>query len=175
MKFKNPDGKSIGAFGIMALGIVAGAMVSDGVVSLLHTPKAAAGTAEAKKESNMLLVKRAGVIAASGYAGAGVQGTDTTSVLVKAACYGMAAKQGLNIVKDLAATNPKMADTSTPTKKFIASAVGLACPSASANTWGGMNASRRRRPLRVPAVDFNAPVTNSLDEALVVGEQLATA
>ncbi len=167
MKFKNPDGKKIGAFGIMALGIVAGAMVSDGVVSLLHTPKAAAGSAEAKKEANMLLLKRGGVIAASGYAGAGIEGTDTTSVLVKAACYGMAAKQGLNIVKDLAATNPKMADTSTPTKKFIASAVGLACPSASANTWGGMNAYRRKRNLGVFVPNMDQPLNASRQKIVV--------
>lgn len=172
MKFKNPDGKKIGALGIMVAGVIAGAMVSDGVVSLLHTPKAAAGTAEAKKETNMLLLKRAAIVAGAGYAGAGIEGTDTNSVLVKAVCVGMATKQGLNIVKDFAATKPSLADTSTPTKKFFAASLGLNCPGTPATQWG-MNGSRRRRALRVPAVDFNAPVTNSLDAAVAAGEMLA--
>lgn len=144
MKFANPNGKKIGDLGIMVAGIIVGAMASDGVVSLIHNQTASADAATAKKENTMLLVKRGAIIAASGYGAAGVNGTDSTSVFVKNVGIGMAVKQSLNVVKDLASKNSKLADTSTKPKKFIANALGLACACDVPAMQYGMGRAKRR-------------------------------
>lgn len=149
MKFANPNGKRIGDLGVMVAGIIVGSMASDGVVSLIHNPKAGADAATAKKEETMLLVKRGAIIAASGYGAAGITGTDSTSVFVKNVGIGMAVKQSLNVVKDIASKNSKLADTSTKPKKFIANALGLACACDVPAMQYGMGRAKRRA-LRSP-------------------------
>lgn len=144
MKIKNPSGKELGAFALPILGYVAGAMLSRGVVSAIHTPKAVAGTPEAKKEATMLLVKRGAIVGGSVYGGAAISGTDDTSVIAKAIAYGMAGMQAIDTVRDLSKSNSKLADTTTPTKKFIASSLGLACPETQETSAWGMGRTRRR-------------------------------
>jgi hypothetical protein len=175
MKFKNPQGKEIGAFGTVLAGVVIGAMLSDGVVSLIHTPTAGADATTAKKEETMLLAKRGAIIVASGYAGAGISGTDTTSVLAKSACYGMAGKQTINVVSSLAGKNAKLADTSTKAKRFIASTLGLACPDASstANSWMNGSRSRKRHALRIPAAYPLEVEQSPLDAIYAEGASMA--
>lgn len=165
MNFKNPSGKQIGDFALPILGYVTGAMLSRGLVSAIHTPKAVAGTDEAKKEATMLLVKRGAIIGASVYAGAGISGTDTTSVLAKAVSYGMAGMQTIDTIKHLAGNSPKLADTSTKGKKILASSLGLACPETETTTVWGMGRARRRSSLRIPEMS-NIEATYSPADAI---------
>lgn len=162
MKWKNPDGKKFSTVGVTVGGLLLGAMVSDGIVSFIHTPKATAGTEEAKKEANMLLIKRGAVAVGAGYAGAGIDGNDNTSVFVKSACYGAATKQGLSIVYGVAKTQPKLADTSTPVKRAIAATFGLACPGDAPL----MGTKRRRTGMKGMGVFIPNPNNGSKERIL---------
>lgn len=164
MKFSNPQGKEISAFATMVGGVVLGAMASRMAVAAIHTPTAGADATTAQKEKTMLLAKRGAIIVASGYAGAGISGTDTMAVLAKGACYGAAGMQTIDAVADLA-KGSKVDDTSTKTKRVIASGFGLACPSS--NSLNAPRKNWRKRALRMPAVieSPSAFSTNPLDVA----------
>lgn len=168
MKFNNPNGKAIGEVATMLGGLVLGAMASRAAISAVHTPTAGADDATAKKEKTMLLVKRGVVIAAAGYAGAGITGNDTTSTIAKAACAGAAAIQVLDGVKDFAATSTQLADTGTKTNKAIRAAFGLACPcdaNAASKTWG--MGRTKRRALREPYVTEALDAGSIFDKAIL--------
>lgn len=152
MKFKNPQGKEIGEVATMVGGLVLGAIVSRGVISAIHTPTAGADATTSKKESTMLLVKRGAIVLASGYAGAGINGNDAVTTVVKGMCYGMATMQAIDGIKDVASTNASLSDTSTKTKRVIANSLGLgcACDTPVARQW--MNAARRKSRLSMPAI-----------------------
>lgn len=150
MKFKNPNGKEIGNFATVVGGVVLGAMASRALISAVHTSTGNADAGIAKKESTMLLAKRGGIALVSGYAGSGIEGNDTLSVVAKAACYGMAGMQIVDGVKDVAVKNAKLTTPTTKTQKIAAAALGLGCPSdvVPASNWG-MGKARIRRALGV--------------------------
>jgi hypothetical protein len=161
MNFKNPNSATLQSTVLLFLGITVGAMASRAVVGALHTPTEGADAATAKKESNNLKLKRVGIVAASGYGASSVSGNDTTSQLLKGLGYGMATMQTIDLVKDVAATSPKIATAN----KAIQQAVGLACPCDTPTIpMYAMNGAGRRnngRSLRaVITPDFNA-VNNS--------------
>lgn len=171
MKFKNPQGKEFAEVATMVGGLVVGAMASRALVSAIHTPTAGADATTAKKESTMLLVKRGAIIVASGYAGAGISGNDTTSTLAKAVCYGMAGMQAIDGVKDLAGKNAKLADTSTKTKRVIASTFGLACacdtPAPANQLFGARRRKSRGMGIIVETNNFN-PVADFANTPTIV-------
>lgn len=144
MKFTNPKSKDFTDTATVVVGLVVGAMASRAVIGAIHKP-----TGDVKKDEKMLLVKRGVIIVGSGYGSAGIKGADTMSVLAKSALQGMAGMQTIDGVKDFAAKSTKLADTSTPAKKIMASAVGLGCPSCETATPALWGTRRKRRSLGV--------------------------
>jgi hypothetical protein len=174
MNFKKPSSNKLTDHASMFGGAVAGSMVSRGLISAMHKPTAGADAALTKKEDQMLLIKRAGLIVVSGYAGAGIDGNDVMSTLIKGALIGVATMQTIDLVKDLAAKDPKLSDTSTPAKKMVARSLGLGCGCSEATPVMDLGMGRpRRRSLRMPEIqNYNfAPVVelNALDQAVQSG------
>ena len=173
MKFTNPNSKTLKDNATVVGGMAIGAMGSRGVMSLIHKPTGTTDAAAAKKESMMLLAKRGAIIVAGFYGASALSGSDTVTVLVKAALNGMAVMQTIDVVKDLAAKNATLANTSTPVKKFVATSLGLGCAcDTPAQAWG-MGKTRAKRYLR-GVEDFNPGNNmNSLEAMVQNGRQLA--
>jgi hypothetical protein len=166
MVIKNPNSAMLQSTLILLASYSLGAMASRVVLGLVHKPTEGADEATAKKESNNLKAKRAGIVLASGYGASAVSGTDTTSQFLKGLGLGMAVTQSLDLVKDFASANPANSDTSTTIKKAKANALGLACPcDVPAIPMYGMNGMGRgkgRRSLRAVVMqDYDQPLVNA--------------
>lgn len=173
MKFKtSPSGNDFGNTGKVVVGLVLGAIASRAVVSVLHTPTAGADAATMKKEDNMLLAKRGGVVLVSGYAATGIQGNDTASMIAKAACQGMAVMQVLDGVTDLAAKTPTIKTPTTKTQKIVSAALGLGCPTDVPTGSWGMGRTKRRAALKSPVFSEYQEV-NPLELAVQQGAEMA--
>ncbi len=174
MKFGNPKSQQIQDAAALVVGAVAGGAVSRGVIGLIHKPSGATDDATLKKESNMLLVKRAVLAAAAVYGAAAISGTDTVATAVKGSLVGMAVLQIADAVADTAAKSSKLAitDTSTATQKFTAHMLGLKC-ACTTPTPGMGKPTRRYARLRMPEVPALVSSENPYDAIFAAGQQLS--
>lgn len=173
MKFSNPSSSTLMTTATMFGGLVVGAMISKGVVGLIHKPSGATDEATLKKEKNALLLKRGAIVAGSAFAGASIVGNDTVSTVSKALAFGMASGQTIEIVKDATASNTKLADTSTTSKKFIANALGLACP-CDAPAYGMGKPRRKSRAYGVRMPEMAMLDQNNIFDQAIQNAKLAS-
>lgn len=139
-------------------GAAVGAMLSEGVFSLLHngTQDAIAGADNSKS------IKRGVIAVGGGVLAAFVSGTDALSQAIKGAGLGMAVAQSVKLVSEIAAKSPMVQSYATggKAKMFIAKSLGLnfSCDSAVAL----QGARRRHRALRAAEdVQFAEIMENS--------------
>lgn len=162
MTFTNPKQSTAKTTALMFVGLTIGAMASRATFGIIHEDKAGLNDADAKKQGYMKLAKRAGMVAASGYAAAGLQGKDDASIIMKNIALGAGGIQVIDGVKDAASGNAKLMalTTGTKTQKATAKALGLGCPCETTLMAMPLNAPRRRRRLNGPSLLDNNGVGN---------------
>ena len=158
MNFKKPSEKSAIETLASVGGFIGGAAASRGAFGLVHDPKGVT-EADIKSDRTAGYVKRAAIVVAAAAAASALVGTDTASMAVKSALYGIAGMQILDGVKDYSATNATTAALATsakPASKFAARALGLGCPCQE----GALGKPRRRgrgsrlRGYEIPTSEF---------------------
>lgn len=147
MDVSKPNASKIKSTFIMLAGAFLGAMVSEGVMGVIHKGTTSADPSEIKKDATMKLVKRGVITAGSGYGAASVKGTDTTSDLLKGALTGMAVQQGTKLVSEAVKSTPALSNAAAKTS-FTKNMVGLGCACQPLPT---INRPARVRALRNPA------------------------
>jgi len=127
MDIKKPSQKSAIETASYIGGAAGGAMLSEGVFSLVHDPAkdAITGSDTAK------IVKRGAIIVGGTLLAAYVTGTSVLASVVKGAGAGMAVNQTVRLVADIAAKSSKAQTLATGSKaqQFLAKTIGLSCPS----------------------------------------------
>lgn len=130
MEFKKPSGKSFQDTALLAGGAFAGGFASRVAIGLIHKPTAnSEDTAALKKEENMLLAKRGGIMLASLVAMTSVGGKDEGATIVRGTFLGMAVVQGLEAIKSLASKSSIAAKSA-----IVSDALGLGCSCNGINT-----------------------------------------
>lgn len=172
MDFQNPTSSKLKTTLTMFGGMVLGAMVSEGVIGVIHKPNTSADPAAIKKDNTMLLVKRGAIAGGSAYGAAAIKGEDTTSTVVRGMLYGMAGQQTVKIVTHVVKSNDKIA-TTVSKSKFAANATGLAC--ACTQPLPTLNRAVRVRALRNPAYVNTGLNGNIFENAINKNAMLANA
>lgn len=147
---KKPTQKSATETASQFGGGVVGAMLSRGVLSVIHDD----ATNPASGLNKGKLMKQ-GILAVAGLAGSMfINPTDVLGHIAKGALQGMAVMQGVDAAATYAASTNKAATLTTSgskSDKFIAKSLGLACPGD--NVYG-MGRPRSRRALRSAVVEI---------------------
>lgn len=152
---KKPTQKSATETASQFGGGVAGAMLSRGVLSVIHDD----ATNPASGLNKTKLVKQL-VLAGVGVAGSMyINSTDALSHMAKGALQGMAIMQGIDAVTTYTASTgaaTTLAASTKKTDKFLAKSLGLSCPGDMAY---GMGYPRRRAAMRSPFVEIPMELT----------------
>jgi hypothetical protein len=152
---KKPTQKSATETASQFGGGVAGAMLSRGVLSVIHDD----ATNPASGLNTTKLIKQLG-LAALGIAGSMyINSTDVLSNMAKGALQGMAIMQGIDAVTTYTASTTAattLVSSVKKTDKFMAKSLGLACPGDMAY---GMGRPRRGAAMRSPFVEIPMEVT----------------
>lgn len=154
MKFTTPNGSKVESTVLMIAGLAIGAMASRAGFAAIHEDKAGLDTAAAKKQTLVKAGKRVAIIGASGYAAAGINGSDNTSVIVKNIALGSALVQVVDGAKDALAGNSKINASGTKLQRIAAASLGLGCPceSQSLEALPLNRPHRKHRRLNSPAL-----------------------
>lgn len=143
-------------------GGVGGAMLSRGVLSVIHDD----ATNPEKGLNKTKLFKQLGLAAAGAFGSAFINADDTVSHVFKGALQGMAVMQGIDAVTTYVASTNKataLVAGTTKTDKFLAKSLGLSCPGDAGYGMG----RPRRRALRMPELEIPMELVGNNYEAPV--------
>lgn len=172
MEFKKPNSVAVKNGAALIGGATLGAMVSRGVVGAVFTPTTSTDAAVIAKDANKLLMYRAGLMLIATVGAVAISGNDLGTSLAKGALTGMAVMQTVEIVREYAAKNPSLSETTTGSKKFIAKTLGLACgcsDNGNANYQTAMSGVARRRYMRGIEIPTYQLQGNAFEEAIQKG------
>ena len=147
---KKPTSKSATETASQFGGAVAGAMLSRGVLSVIHDDATNPQTGLNKTK----LIKQVGLAAAGAIGSMFIKADDILGMVAKGALQGMAAMQGVDAVTTYVASTNKatqLVASGTKTDKFMAKSLGLACPGDMSY---GMGRPRRRAAMRMAELEI---------------------
>lgn len=175
MKFKQVSQKEISTGLPTVIGAGAGVMVARGISGSVI--KAESGVPLSDKQKKTKLFVALGCMALGAYGYMAIDGNDAVASGAKGLALGTALNGVLDIASHIADKSPEKPNTSTPTGRFLASALGCPCQSSNVETQRTyIPTLQMPRSLRMPIISENTMKTDLGNFAMPISDlsQLAS-